>query len=109
MGDAASKYTALFANGALRRIDEKVSLGDYGSSSSRYYYDGAPYFAFEEKERTEGAGRVRISLRLYFGADGRLVDGRKSVDGVAVPVEDVDIRGAYRHAVALGEAAGKAI
>jgi hypothetical protein len=103
-GDADSKYTAWFENGRLRRIDEKLSLGDYGASSSRYYYDGVPYFAYEEKERN-APQRQRISLRLYFDRSGKLLEGRKSIDGDSATVEDTDIRGAYSHAIALRDAA----
>jgi hypothetical protein len=111
-GDASSKFDAFFENGRLRLVAEKLSLGGYGSSVNRYYFDEAVYFAFEEKTRVNlapaAAGAVeKISLRIFFTPDGAVLDGRKSVGGERAVVEDTDVRGALLHANALLEAALK--
>jgi hypothetical protein len=112
MGDASSKFDAFFENGRLRLIAEKLSLGEYGSSVNRYYFDDAVYFAFEEKTRVNLAPAAsgaaeKISLRIFFTPDGAVLDGRKSVGGERAIVEDTDARGALLHANALREAALK--
>jgi uncharacterized lipoprotein YbaY len=110
-GSASSRFEAHYLDGVLARVDERMTLGDYGSSDQRYYYrDGAlSHYRSEGTRRSLGSGgktvTQTVSLTLSLDSAGRVLAVRKLVDGKAVRVPEKDVAAAQSQARVLARLA----
>jgi len=111
-GDAATTFTAWFDGGELRVLVANNDMRDYGATSARYYYDG-PHLAYV---REHGLRRMQAaagdSTRLHevesqitFNAEGAVVAGRTSTDGISAPFDVLTARGLLVTGTALRDSA----
>jgi hypothetical protein len=85
-GDAVSQWTAFYAGDTLLLIDDSVSLGDYGGSRVRFYFDEGRLRLYREEGRrvNTGAGERgtrAISTRIVFDDAGAVAASTYRVDG----------------------------
>lgn len=85
-GDAVSQWTAFYAGDTLLLIDDSVSLGDYGGSRVRFYFDEGRLRLYREEGRRTNTGPgergVRaISTRIVFDDAGAVAASTYQVDG----------------------------
>ena len=90
-GDAVSQWTAFYDGDALLLIDDSVSLGDYGSSRVRFYFDAGRLRAYREEGRRADAasgekGMREISTRIVFDAAGAVAASTYQVNGRDAPL-----------------------
>lgn len=102
-GDARSQYTAWFDAGDLRKVEENLSLGEYGASHIAYYFYRNTLFYYREEAQRTGAGRVGIGMgerteRVFaYDSVNQLSEARKFVNGVRTPVEDYELMAIRNH------------
>lgn len=117
-GDTVSQLTGFFQGDSLRLVEEQMNMGDFGSTSARYFYSAqGRLFAYQEtKESRSGkaANAVKTeqsTLRLFFGDDGRLLSGERTVDGKPSALVGIEEQAVRMHAAeleaALADAAKK--
>jgi len=87
-GDAVSQWTAYYSGDTLLLIDDSTSLGTYGGSRSRFYYEGGQLRLYREaaqRTRTRRGQRGTSSLetRIVFDEAGAVVASAYLVDGRA--------------------------
>jgi hypothetical protein len=96
--DADITLTAFLDSGAPAILVEHRELGDLGSSSVRYYFrQGALFLVRDNGLRVPDKGMANANsvllTRLAFAPGGKLLEGRKVIDGAAQPIDtatDVD-------------------
>jgi len=101
---ASSRFDAHFLDGELARIDERLSLGAMGSADQRYYFtDGVlTHYRSDGRRRASGGAALQaVTLTLSLDAAGRVLEGRKTVEGREVPIPEADARVARSHAATL--------
>jgi hypothetical protein len=117
-GDTVSQVTGFYQDDALRLVEEQMNMGDFGSASAKYFYSAqGKLLAYEEtKESRSGkaANAVKTeqsTLRLFFGEDGRLLSGERTVDGQPSALVGIEEQAVRMHAAeleaALADAAKK--
>lgn len=104
MGDADSRYSAYFDGADLRYVEERVGMGDYGSSVAEYLVEGDKLRYYRQESRRvamePGAapGTFRqVEFELWFDAEGNLAGWERTVDGNLTRVPETEIQGALRH------------
>jgi hypothetical protein len=85
-GDAASQWTAFYDGGSLLLIDDSVSLGDYGGSRVRFYFDEGRLRVYREEarranSRTDERRTRTVSTRIVFDGAGAVAASTHQVDG----------------------------
>ena len=85
-GDAVSQWTAFYAGDTLLLIDDSVSLGDYGGSRVRFYFDEGRLRLYREEGRRTNTGSGErgarsISTRIVFDAAGAVAASTYQVNG----------------------------
>jgi hypothetical protein len=85
-GDAVSEWTAYYNGDALLLIDDSVSLGDYGGSRVRFYFDEGRLRLYREEGRRALTGRGEtganaIATRIVFDDAGVVAASSYQVDG----------------------------
>jgi hypothetical protein len=85
-GDAVSEWTAYYRGDALLLIDDSVSLGDYGGSRVRFYFDEGRLRLYREEGRRANTGRGEsgartIVTRIVFDDAGVVAASSYQVDG----------------------------
>lgn len=106
-GDVTSVYTAWFDAGELRKIEERLSLGEYGSSTILYYFNNRTLFFYHELARRSGMGTVgtgageRIERAFAYDSIGQIMESRKLVDGRPAALEDYEVMAVRNHAAEL--------
>jgi len=108
-GDAVGPYTAYFDGTGLRRLEERLSLGDQGTSQWSYSFgDGNLIFASGEDVRPSAGpegGRRDVVTTVWFGPTGEVLGVERTVDGVPETPGATDVEGIRMHAMALRDAA----
>ena len=110
-GDAGSMISAYFENGVLLYLEERMTIGEYGSAANAYFFDEDALFYMEtlkrlvERSRSSPDEREEIAFRLLFGPDGTLLESLKWVDGETAELNDQELRSTLRHAAVVREAA----
>jgi ribosomal protein L4 len=110
--EAATTFTGWFDGDELRVLVANNDMRDYGATSARYYYD-ADHVAYV---REHGLRRMQAaagdSTRLHevesqatFNAQGTVVAGRTSTDGITAPVDVLTARGLLVSGTALRDSA----
>lgn len=112
VGDTESRFTAWFDAGELRRIEEMLSVGEFGSSTIHYYFNNRALFLYREQANRSGAGKVgtageRIERAFAYDSVGQLVESRKLVNGQPAPVEDYELMAVRNHTAELKRALQK--
>ncbi|TVR97850.1 MAG: hypothetical protein EA406_09040, partial [Rhodospirillales bacterium] len=104
MGDADIRYSAYFDARALRYVNERIAMGDYGSAVAEYYLENGQLRYHRQEARLTamepGAapGTVRqVEFELWFDAEGNLAGWERTVDGRLTRVPETEIQGALRH------------
>ncbi|HYE95338.1 MAG TPA: hypothetical protein VD962_03955 [Rubricoccaceae bacterium] len=110
VGDAESAYDACFDGDALVLIDEAMDLGEYGSGRHVYVFEGGRLAYYREARRQarpgfNGPEEDSIHVRLAFDERGRVTASEKTIDGTALPVEDIQVEAVRNHAATLQRAA----
>ena len=109
--DAASTISAYFDGPQLRYLEERMTIGAYGSAASAYYFDqGALFFLETIKHVAAGAPgpndvQEEIALRVLFAPDGTREEAMRWVDGAVADLDEGEVVSALRHAEGLREAA----
>jgi hypothetical protein len=85
-GDAVSQWTAYYSGDTLLLIDDSTSLGDYGASRVRFYYEGGQLRLYVESGRRarasrDGSGSSTLETRIAFDEAGAVAASRFVVDG----------------------------
>lgn len=111
VGDTNATWTAFLENGKPVMIVEVQDAGDAGSGSLRYFFrDGKLFFHRQSLLRpqartaqTKGGHGAMDSwlVAMAFGGNGKLLEGRLSVNGQAVDVREADVTDAQARANAL--------
>lgn len=109
-GDAASAISAYFEDGALRYVEERLTIGQYGSAANAYYFEEGALFYHETIKRIRSAGQPpdagdEVAFRVLFGPDGGRAASSKWINGEPVELDDAELQTALRHAVVIREAA----
>jgi len=105
-GEATSQYTAFFDAGELRHIEERLSLGEYGSSRIRYYFNNHALFLYLERAERSGMGGLGMSAEVTerafaFDSAGQLSESRKTIHGRPAPIEDYELMAVRNHTAEL--------
>lgn len=105
-GEATSQYTAFFDAGQLRHIEERLSLGEYGSSRIRYYFNNNALFLYLERAERSGMGGLGLSAEVTerafaYDSVGVLSESRKTIDGRPAPIEDYELMAVRNHTAEL--------
>jgi hypothetical protein len=117
-GDTVSQLTGFYQGESLRLVEEQMNMGEFGSASAKYFYSAqGKLFAYQEtKESRSGkaANAVKTeqsTLQLFFGEDGRLLSGERTVDGQPSALVGIEEQAVRMHATeleaALADAAKK--
>ncbi len=109
-GDAASAISAYFEDGVLRYLEERMTIGQYGSAVNAYYFEEGALFYHETIKRVRSAGQPteagdEVAFRVLFGPDGVPAASSQWINGEAVELDDAELQTALRHAVVIREAA----
>lgn len=106
-GEATSHYTAWFDVGELRKIEEQLSLGEYGSSTISYYFNNRSLFFYRELAQRSGMGRIgstggeRVERAFAYDSVGQLVESRKLVNSQPTPIEEYELMSIRNHTAEL--------
>lgn len=105
LGETASRVKGYYAGSALRLVEEEMTMGEFGSARSSYFYSpkGNLFAYTEDKEsqtgaRTGNARTERIHLSLLFGDTGSLVQGERTADGQRAELTGLESQGVKLHA-----------
>jgi hypothetical protein len=95
-GDAVSQWTAFYAGETLLLIDDSVSLGAYGGSRVRFYFDEGRLRLYREEGRRTNSGPGErearaISTRIVFDDAGAVAASTYQVDGRDATLPDAKI------------------
>lgn len=106
VGDVTSRYTAFFDAGELRHIEELLTLGEYGSSRIRYYFNNRALFLYLERAERSGmgglGGAAEIVERAFaYDSVGQLAESRKTINGRPAPIEDYELMSIRNHTAEL--------
>ena len=111
LGDTTSEITGFYQEDSLRMIREEMNMGDFGSTSARYFYspDGKLTAYTESKQARSGASTgsattEEIELDLLFAESGSLLSGQRKANGVAAPLVGIEEQGVRMHARELESA-----
>lgn len=110
-GDAASTISAYFDGPQLRYLEERMTIGQYGSAANAYYFEQGTLFFLESVKRvamgTPGRDdrQEEIAMRALFAPDGTREEAMRWVDGAAAEMDEGELLSALRHAEGLREAA----
>jgi len=85
-GDAVSQWTAYYTGDTLLLIDDSTSLGAYGGSRSRFYYEDGQLRLYRDagqRSRSRGGqhGTSMVETRIVFDDAGAVVASTYVVDG----------------------------
>lgn len=106
-GEATSHYTAWFDAGELRKIEEQLNLGEYGTAKIFYYFNNRALFFYHELAQRSGMGRVgstggeRVERAFAYDSVGQLVESRKLINGHPSPIEDYELMSVRNHTAEL--------
>lgn len=106
-GEATSHYTAWFDVGELRKIEEQLNLGEYGTSTISYYFNNRSLFFYRELAQRSGMGRIgssggdRVERAFAYDSVGQLVESRKMINGHPSPIEDYELMSIRNHTAEL--------
>lgn len=106
-GEATSRYTAWFDVGELRKIEEQLNLGEYGTAKISYYFNNRALFFYHENGQRSGMGRIgagageRIERAFAYDSIGQLVESRKLMNGQPAPIEDFELMSIRNHTAEL--------
>lgn len=108
-GDAASVISAYFEGGALRYLEERMTIGQYGSAVNAYYFEEGALFYHETIKQVRSAGQPpdagdEIAFRVLFGPDGVTTASSKWINGESGELDDAELQTALRHAAVIREA-----
>ncbi len=102
---ATSTVRGYYSGGSLSLIEEEMTMGEFGSARSHYFYTPQGHlFAYTEAKdsqsgvRTGNARTQRISLHLFYGPNGNLLQGERTVDGDNAPLTGLESQGVKMHA-----------
>lgn len=105
LGGTSSEITGFYQGDSLRMIREEMSMGDFGSTSARYFYapDGKLTAYTESKQARSGASTgsattEQIELDLLFSESGSLLSGQRTANGAAAPLVGIEEQGVRMHA-----------
>ena len=109
-GDAASTISAYFEAGALRYLEERMTIGQYGSAVNAYYFEEGALFYHETIKLVRSADQSpdtgdEIAFRVLFGPDGVPAASSKWINGEPVELDDAELQTALRHAAVIRDAA----
>ena len=100
-GDNTAEFIAYLDGGEVRLIVERQDLGEYGSGWTAHWFDGGALRRHQRWSRIlsqAGApsdGWYEQTYDLRF-ADGRYLDGTKTVNGEPAEPDEHEVRGAAR-------------
>lgn len=106
-GEATSHYTAWFDAGELRKIEEQLNLGEYGTAKISYYFNNRALFFYHELAQRSGMGRIgatdgeRVERAFAYDSVGQLVESRKLINGHPSPIEDYELMSVRNHTAEL--------
>ena len=101
-GDKESSYTVFSRDGRPVVAVEQVKISDKSDSAVRSYFTGGRLFLVRENELLNARGGM-----AKFGPDGKVMEARKVVQGVAAALEPNEAEEAAKAAAALVKRAAK--
>lgn len=121
-GDASSTFTAYFDADALRILEEKLEMGEYGDRVSVYYFEDSGsgpraqstlFYTVQDGRRAqlnrgEPARYDTVRLRVALDPNGSVMASEHIVNGSAEPLPDGEIERVRKHAAALRDQARQA-
>lgn len=103
--DIRSTLTGYYEGDALRIIEEEMTMGEFGSARSSYFYTPkGGLFAYTESKASQRGARTgkavteQIDLELLFAPNGSLAGGERKVDGSPAELTGVEAQGVKMHA-----------
>lgn len=111
-GDKESSYTLFSRDGQPVVAVEQVRISDKSDSAVRSYFTGGRLFLVRQNELLNTRGGIARSQdvvwkRIAFGADGKVLEARKVVQGVAAALEPAEVEEAAKAAAGLVKRAAK--
>lgn len=106
MGIASSYFYAYYFNGNLKFIDEKMIMGDYGSSNYKYYFKDDYLFYHEQngKRILTNANKndtANVKVIMHFNSQGGLAAATKTINLIPVKLQENEAAGIKKHCTQL--------
>lgn len=105
LDETSSDITGFYEGEVLRVIEEAMDMGEFGTSTSVYFYTpkGGLFAYSEEKQsrtgvRTGNPKTERVELSLLFSDNGSLLRGERKVDGATTELTGLEAQGVRMHA-----------